>query len=139
MSLKYFKRSDSYQNSTGTLRINKDKVAYSYVWYKLGMLLSDGTYLINNFNYSSTTIKHYYKLVRHVRDKVSTNIVFIEAPKGLNNLNQALEYNHNKFMRIKTELANPRKRQITKDRLRTELVELESKIKLIERLINEEV
>lgn len=125
------------KNSAGTLVVNPNLDAYSYDWYKLGMQVGD-VYLVNNFNYSSTTIKHYYKLMRFIREQKGLKIVTIEAPKGLQNLKAAQDHYAQLMQNVSAELVAPRKRETTKKRLAAELVELEKQYNFVMELMQNE-
>ncbi len=58
MTLKYFSRTDTYKNSTGTNRVNLiDHTAYSYDWW-LYYTKYKGRTVFNHTTYSSSTSKH---------------------------------------------------------------------------------
>lgn len=123
-------------NKSGSLTINPKLDAYSYDWYKLGMMSGD-VYLVNDYNYSSTTVRHYYKLMRFIEDKGLT-IVRIEAPKGLQNLTACADHYKNLMTNCANEMSKPRKRETTKQRLMNELNELEKKYNFVIGLIQNE-
>lgn len=64
-------------------------VATSYEWYTLAKQLNNGTMLLNIYNYSSTTVRHYYKMRKQLTS-LGLDIVEIEAPKGLQDLTSAV-------------------------------------------------
>lgn len=125
------------KNSTGSLVVNPNLDAYSYGWYKLGMLVGD-VYLVNNYNYSSTTIKHYYNLMKFIREQKGLKIITIEAPRGLQNLKAAQDHYTQLMHNVSAELVSPRKREITKQRLAAELIELEKQYNFVMELMHNE-
>ena len=88
-TLKYFPRLGIYKSSNVTF----DPVTcqgYSYKWYRLVDKIGN-TVVLNTYSYSNTTIRHIYK-VRRVLEDLRIQYVEIEAPAGLQNLEDALEY-----------------------------------------------
>jgi hypothetical protein len=85
-------------------------LGHSYDWYELTKSLK-GRVVLNSYNYSPTTCKHISK-VRSVLSMLGIRYVELEAPKGLQNLDVALEHVvselgtaivENKYARIKSK------------------------------------
>lgn len=88
-TLKYFPRLNLYKSSNVTF----DPVTcqgYSYKWYRLVDKIGN-TVVLNTFPYSNTTIRHIYKM-RRLLESLGLQWVEIEAPKGLQDLNEPAEY-----------------------------------------------
>lgn len=87
--MKYYKRLQVYKNSTGTLTYDPlIKEARSYNWYVIARKI--GPYMVlNNYCYSRTTIKHFYKIRKQISDTFTQIHFEIEAPRGLQDLDAA--------------------------------------------------
>lgn len=65
-------------------------LGHSYDWYELTKSIK-GKIILNSYNYSPTTCKHISK-VRSVLSMLGVRYLELEAPKGLQNLDVALEH-----------------------------------------------
>lgn len=88
-TLKYFPRLNLYKSSNVTF----DPVTcqgYSYKWYRLVDKIGN-TIVLNSYAYSNTTVRHIYKM-RRLLESLNLQWVEIEAPRGLQDLKDAIEY-----------------------------------------------
>jgi hypothetical protein len=108
--MKYFKKSKMFANSSKTLTISGDTLeSRSYGWYILGKTIK-GIYFVNNYFYSATTIKHVGKLRRFLNDR-NVNFMQIEAPKGLQRLDLAIELYNYKITDLERSMLTGRKQK----------------------------
>lgn len=108
------------------------KIGYSYKWYQIVKEIK-GLMVINNYNYSPTTIKHYHKIDKLISMKYK-NIVYLESPQGLQDLNSSVELYTSRIAKLEEELKNPRNRPM-KNLQRQQLIELyKGKLDLIKSL-----
>lgn len=93
----YFEGNTSYGGNWGNYRSSEGTVshglnletgrAHSYEWYDLGKIIK-GTYVVNNYYYSSMTKGHYYDLCDTLKI-LGVKFVELEAPGGLQDLESA--------------------------------------------------
>lgn len=87
--MKYYPKLNVYKISN--LEFNPEtETAYSYRWYEIFKVIK-GTRCLNTFKYFNITIKHIYKMREFLKDQY-VNIFEFEAPKGLQDLDAAIEY-----------------------------------------------
>lgn len=99
-----------YKNSSGSLTVNGETLeSRSYSWYVLGMYIN-GEYVLNDYSYSSTTIKHVYKLRRFLKER-GIQYRTIEAPKGLQNVDAAKQHYTDLIKSAQDVLNNPRRKK----------------------------
>lgn len=78
--LKIFKRTNlTWDPQTG--------IGYSYHWYEIAKVIK-GQLVLNTYRYSVSTAKH-VRLLRNLFDFLELSYVEIDAPSGLQNLNNA--------------------------------------------------
>lgn len=80
--------------------------ATSYRWYDLVKEIN-GKVILNSYNYSSTTIKHIAKARAILRQ---LDVVYHEfsAPRGLQDLNAAIEHYENRIEQFQAAIDKPR-------------------------------
>lgn len=66
-------------------------LGHSYMWYEISKRINGVTYL-NDFGYSTTTRRHYWKIASVMR-ALGIKFKCLEAPQGLQNLEASLDYN----------------------------------------------
>lgn len=117
-SLRFYARAGLWKNSTGSLEIDLENgVAYSYSWYVLGKRRENGEWVINDYGYSTTTMKHRYELLNLLGALTEKRGPEIEAPKGLQALSKAVSYYESLIKQLKAEIEKPRsKKSANKDR-----------------------
>ena len=127
---KYFK------NSTGTFKINIETMtSTSYDWYVLGKQYTSG-YVVNNYNYSATTIKHIVKLKEYLSDN-DINYVAIEAPKGLQNLELAKKHYQDKYSNLLNDMNKKGTRKAKNIERREQAEKMLQTMAFIDSLMNE--
>ena len=89
--MKYFVRSNQYRASNVYFDV-ATREAFSYSWWKFFAVI-EGRNIFNHYSYSNSTCKHQNK-VRSLLRKLGIEIdLSIEAPKGLQNLSHAKDWN----------------------------------------------
>jgi hypothetical protein len=123
--MKYFKRANIYKNSTGSclVELGKEKTdfkAKSYNWWTFAKYIN-GVLVFNSYSYSVTTSAHQHRVRMMLEDLGHKVGLFIEAPKGLDDLGEALKYYKNRIERAIEEGNKPRKQMRTKIKLALEI------------------
>lgn len=108
-ALRYQTRLNYFTDSSGKCGLNPELMSgHSYNWYGLVQKINERI-VLNDYNYSPSTIKHVCKM-RDVLRKLDVKYVELEAPRGLQNLDCAVEQEvykygkaivENKYARIK--------------------------------------
>jgi len=131
-SLKFYRRLNLYKASN--LVYNPvTKIALSYNWYQIYKVIN-GIRCLNTYNYSATTVKHISKMRRHFG--YDPNIFEFEAPRGLQDLDRAIEY-YRTLIKIKqAEINNPRSHKRLLSERVGKIVDYLNIISKIERLID---
>lgn len=111
MSFKFVKKRKRYEKSNLCVDL-ENMLGHSYEWYRI-LDRIDGKVIVNSYNYSRTTMKHYYDVCRLLRNK-GIDFASIEAPNGLGNLEASMRHYRSQIQSIKNDMANPRKRPKTK-------------------------
>lgn len=130
--MKYFTRLKVYKANNvvfdpETLR------AYSYNWWRFVDKIK-GKVVFNNYTYSSSTSKHQSK-VRSVLRELNIKVDYwIDAPKGLQDLNDALVYAYRNYFEAKADLLNPKRLKKLDDNKRARVQSYRDDIKAIRRL-----
>ncbi len=126
--LNYIKKDDAYYNSTKTNYYSETKemaVSYNHWCY---LLRINGTLVFNNYNYSPTTCKHQRDTQAMLQNK---DYVSINSPKGLHNLDSAVEYYRFEIEELVKAMANPRSRASTNERRKKAIEGLEGKLEIL--------
>ena len=85
---KYMKRAGIFKGNNGNCVFNPETgVAHSYDWYRLADRIN-GVQVLNTFSYSNQTAKHRGK-VADTMHQLGIQFIGIEAPRGLQNLDEA--------------------------------------------------
>lgn len=132
--MKYFKRSNMYKASNVT--VNAETLeARSYEWWIFVKRIK-GKLVFNDYGYSNTTRRHQWKVRRLLKDTMHVNIDHvIEAPKGLQRLDLAIEHYNNKIADLQAEI-NKRGTKKKKNEERAELInQYQERIILIQDLM----
>lgn len=103
--MKYYPRLKQYKASNLVFD-ESTKTAYSYKWYEIAKEYR-GKMIVNNYYYSSTTNRHIRKLI-DLFDSLGINYVTIEAPRGLQSLDLALDHYSNLIKNLENDIAKPR-------------------------------
>jgi hypothetical protein len=103
--LKYYTKLGIYKNSRGTLTFNPETgKGHSYGWYEIARKF--GKYqVVNSYSYSSTTVRH----IGNIRNLLNYNsFIEIEAPKGLQDLDEAIKLYEKRIQELMLSVNNPR-------------------------------
>lgn len=104
-SLKHFPRLNLYKYHS--LVYNPDtRIATSYDWYQIFKVIN-GIRCLNTYSYSVTTAKH-VSILRQFFNHCRDDIFFFDAPRGLQNLDSAINLYKNKIATLETEMNKPR-------------------------------
>ncbi len=105
--MKYYTRLKVYK-AKNVIFNPETMTAYSYDWWKFVAKIK-GNVVFNYYTYSPSTSKHQSK-VRSVLHNLGIKIDYvIDAPKGLQDLNNALEYAYTNYFEAKADLLNPKR------------------------------
>jgi len=134
--LRYKKKDDIYSNSTGTLTYDPNvKTAYSYDWYEIARKIED-IWVVNDYNYSNTTAKHKNEIKGFLmREFKAYNILCIEAPKGLQDLERAKQYYEDRITSIENRIAAKGSHTSTNNKRRRTIQSLQKVIETVDLLI----
>lgn len=132
--MKYFKRSNVYKASN--VSFHPDTIsAYSYGWWKFVASIN-GTIIFNNYSYSSSTCKHQYKVRRLLEQLGIVPDLYIEAPKGLQDLSSAIRYYEQKIDYLNSLINKKGTRKLTNLKRLEQIKEFKGKIIQVERILN---
>lgn len=107
--LRYFKTLGVYKNSSGTNQFNPESMsAYSYGWWKYVARIN-GKVVFNGFNYSTTTGKHQHRMLTLLHQLGIKIDMHIEAPRGLDDTEQTVKYNIEKYFKARSKYQKARK------------------------------
>lgn len=104
--MRYFKRLRVWKASN--VEVNTDEcIATSYGWWQFVKKVN-GLVIFNSYRYSPSTSKHQYK-VRCLLSKLNIKVdLFIEAPRGLQNLSDAIRFYEVKNDLLREAMLKPR-------------------------------
>lgn len=108
--------------------------AHSYRWWKFVAVIGNKV-VFNSYKYSPSTSRHQNK-VRNLLSQLGVTVdVTIQAPKGLDNLESAINGYQYAIAAIETAIANPKSRKgKNAERVQT-IASLAEKIKVVQGLI----
>lgn len=134
--LRYKKRDDIYSNSTGSLTYDPStKTAYSYGWYEIARKIED-MWVLNDYNYSNTTAKHKNEIKRFLMQELNAcNVLCIEAPRGLQDLQRAKEYYEDRIDTINKRIMKVGSHRTTNNKRKHTISSLQKVIETIDILI----
>lgn len=134
--MKLNKLSGLYQASNVTFN-PKTNDATSYSWW-LFVKQINGLVVFNNYNFSSTTIKHQYK-VRRLLDDLGINIdLEIKAPDGLQDLESAIKCHEDIIEKLNSEISKKGSKRSTNEVRQSEILDNMKIIESIKALISSE-
>lgn len=120
--MKYQPRKKQFKASNVYFDVEKCQ-AYSYEWWRFVDRIG-GLVVFNDYSYSISTNKHQQK-VRRVLEELGLQVdVTIRAPKGLQQIEAALDYYTINMLQIQERLNRPRTNTSTKIRLRAQLAQM---------------
>lgn len=103
--IKYFTKLEVYKASNLSY-CARTEIALSYEWYVLAKRIN-GQMVLNNYYYSPTTNRHYHK-IRYLFDALGIDYITIQAPKGLQNKEAAIQYHTYLINDLKIQMQRPR-------------------------------
>lgn len=123
--MKYFKTSNTYKASN--VKFNPETIeAWSYDWWKFVTVIN-GKVIFNNFRFSSSTIKHQYK-VKHLMSELGVKIdLEIACPSGFQNKDYFIsinDYYSEKIKELKDAINRPRSQARKNDERKAEIENL---------------
>ena len=126
--MKYYKRLKVYKTSNCVF--NPETMhATSYRWYDL-LKMINGKVVLNTYRYSTSTGKH-IRDVQGVLHNLGVNYETIEAPQGLQRLEEAKNHYEGKINSNNVYMSKPKVRQKTKDSLKLENETYNNKLNFI--------
>ena len=132
--MKYYKTKNQFSNSTKTLTLNVNTLeGRSYEWYSICRNFN-GVVVLNTYNYSSTTCKHIIK-VRSVLSGLNQSYIELEAPRGLQDLDESLKLYENRIEALELAIAKPKTRKSTNEARQFQIDQYYIKLGIIRNLI----
>ena len=132
--MKYNSKAQIYRASNLSWDYNTG-IGLSYDWYIIAKRFGD-LYILNNYSYSPTTTRHVYK-IRKLFDEKGIAVTSFEAPRGLQDLDAAIEH-YQRLIRIEqSAIAKPRARKSKVEERKDLIKTYDQKIELIKRLKGE--
>lgn len=131
--IKYFKKLHVFKASNVSFNPESLK-AYSYDWW-LFVSLIKGKLVFNDFGYSSSTRKHQNKVASLLSALGLKIDLEIEAPGGLQSLDEAISYYEGIIKVLSMAIANPRSKQKTNESRVLRIKECQKKIQQIKELL----
>lgn len=134
--MKFYSRLNKYKASNVELDLNKFE-ARSYDWWVFVKRIN-GKLVFNTYTYSYTTRRHQWK-VRHLIERdLGLNIdIEIEAPKGLQSIESAIDYYEGLITNLQSKIDTKGSKKMKNIERIAEIEQHRSKIKLITDLIKE--
>jgi hypothetical protein len=130
--MKYYSRLNQYKASNLIYDCESDS-AWSYDWYCLAKRFN-GVMIVNNYSYSPTTVKHYYK-IRKLSNEMGIEYKTIEAPRGLQNLASAMAHYISLSENLTRYIAKPRIRHVNRKKAINDISIVHDTISFLDQLI----
>lgn len=130
--MRYYKTINIYKASN--VEFNPETIqAYSYRWWKFVDKIK-GKVVFNDFRYSVSTSKHQSK-VRSLLHELGIEVdYYIEAPRGLQDLNEAIIHYSDLIRTLEWEIEKPRSQKAKNEERKALIKQYQAKIKLIQKL-----
>lgn len=129
--MKHYSRLNMYKASNLTFNPATGE-GRSYEWYSIARKF-DGVLVLNTYAYSNTTARHATKL-RGLFHSLGLEWVEIEAPQGLQNLDDARALVVSRIQNLTIEINKPRSRPEKNAERFAEIAGLKEKLALIDKL-----
>ena len=129
--MKFYSRLQVYKASNLTFNPATGE-GRSYDWYSIARRF-DGVQVLNTYRYSVTTGKHIRKLENLFSD-LRLECLFIEAPRGLQDLDAAIEFYRDKIATLETEIKKPRTNKAKNEERKEQIKHFQAMIKTIKAL-----
>lgn len=130
--MKYYSKSNMYK-AGANLSLNAETLeGRSYDWYVISKQFGSMV-VVNTYNYSSTTVKHYWKIRKQLQG-LGHNVITLEAPQGLQKLDDAKDHYDTLIKDLEALIAKKGTRKST-NAMRLELIDsYKDKLALIAKL-----
>lgn len=107
--MKFYSRLKKYKASNCEFDC-KTQISTSYRWWQVSRRVK-GLMLFNGYTYSQSTSRHQSK-IRSLLDELGIKIdLYVQAPKGLQDLDSAISYHNSIIETLKKEILNPRSKK----------------------------
>jgi hypothetical protein len=137
--MKYYKRAGIYKNSTGSCTYSPEKEeAHSYNWWCF-LKRINGVLVFNNYSYSVSTTAHQSRIRSMLSQEGKEIGLFIESPKGLDDLGSALRYYKFKIEEAQEYLKKKGIRATTKENLKLKIKSSRYTMRRILELTNDDL
>jgi len=134
--MKFYPRSNLYKASNVTFNPETCE-AYSYGWWRFIQRIN-GQIVFNWYSYSNSTRKHQGKVMGLLRELGVAIDLEIEAPKGLQDLQSAIDLYDRHIAELQAAIAKP-KTWATKNVQRQEqIINYQQKMRLVRSLIKQQ-
>ena len=136
--LKYYKRLNVYKNSNGTCKLDMNNfVATSYNWWEFVKKIN-GRVVYNYYPYSNSTSRHQRDVLNLLFSLGISVDIKICSPRGLQNLEPAINNYKNVIIAFQKEIDNPRS-HIQTNFIRAEKIkQVKKELKIVQELIKYE-
>lgn len=134
--LKYYKKLHIFRNSTGTNIFDVGRMlATSFNWWQYYKVIK-GVKIFNNYRYSYSTSKHQRDFLELIEYDilVAPNLI-IESPKGLQDLQSAVDYYNFKIEKLKLDISKKGSKQSKNLKRFDEIKDYRHKIQSIQSLL----
>jgi hypothetical protein len=131
--MKHLKRQNFYQSSNLTF-FPENGAGYSFNWYRIVDRIK-GNVILNTYRYSATTGRHIWKIRKLLNDLGIRIDLEIEAPKGLQDLNAAIEFYIENNDRLQKEINQKGTKKAVNEKRQTKISENLDKINFIKNLM----
>lgn len=119
--MKYYKKAGIYKNSTGSCTYSPEREeAHSYNWWCF-LKRINGVLVFNDYSYSVSTTAHQSRIRSMLSQEGKEIGLFINAPRGLDDLGSALRYYKVEIESAQEYLNKPRIRKTTKESLKMKI------------------
>jgi len=107
-ALKFYSRLNMFKGNNVSFN-PKTKTAKSYNWWEFVKVIG-GKLVFNHYHYSQSTSKHQSK-VRNLLDQLNIPVdIYVEAPKGLQNLDDSIKYMGRRIATLELEQSKGKKK-----------------------------
>lgn len=131
--MKFLKTKNQYKASNVLLDLNNE-IATSYDWW-IFLKRINGKLVFNNYRYSPSTEGHQRKILKQL-DQLGIKVdMFIESPKGLQDLNSAISYYEYEISELVNDIATTNRRKITRQNQIELIQNYQAKIKNIKKIL----
>lgn len=132
--MKLLKRTNQLANSTKSLVLDLNTMeGRSYNWYVICKRIG-GVLVLNNYNYSISTVKHVHKL-RHYFTSQGVHFTTIEAPQGLQDVQSIKNHYQSKIASLEADIAKKGSKKATNASRLVSIVLIKEELGMVEELM----